>query len=55
MIPKGVMLHKSNKVDYTVVKFNWVISPLNYLGKVCEKVVTDMLADWREVYQVLHE
>lgn len=42
---KEVMLHRRNKIDYTVVKFYWVISHLKCLGKVCEKVPAEMLAD----------
>lgn len=31
-----------------------MISLLNCLGKVCKKVVTEMLAEWYEVNQVPH-
>lgn len=49
------MLRKSNKVDYTGVKTYQVISFLNCLGKVYEKVVAEVLADWYEVYHILYE
>lgn len=32
-----------------------MINLLNSLGKVYEKVAADMVADWYEVHQVLHE
>lgn len=49
------MLHKTNKVDYTVVKSHRVISLYNCLEKVCKKVAAEMLADWCEVHHILHE
>lgn len=49
------MLWKPNKINYTVVKLSSVISLLNCIGKVCEKVAADMLAYWCEVYNVLHK
>lgn len=31
------------------------MSLYNFLGKICVKVVADMLVDWCEVHSVLHE
>lgn len=44
-----------NKLDYTVVKSDHIISLLNFLGKVCGRVVADMLPKWCEVYHILHK
>lgn len=52
---KGVMLYKSNKLDFTTVNAYKVISLVNSLGKVCEKVVADMLVELFEINHVLHE
>lgn len=49
------MLHKPKKIDSTVRKSFRVIGILNCQGKVCEKVATDISADWYEVHNVLHE
>lgn len=49
------MLRKPNKVDYTTFKSYHVISFLNFLGKVCERVVADILSEWCEVSYILHE
>lgn len=51
---KGV-LRKPNKIDYTQVKSYRVISLLNCLEKVAEKVVAELLADWCERNNVLHQ
>lgn len=48
------MLSKPNRIDYIVGKSYQVISLPNRLGKVCEKVVAEMLADWCEVHHILH-
>lgn len=42
---KGVIICKQNKIDYVIVKSYQVISLLNCLGKVYEKVAAKMLAD----------
>lgn len=42
---KVIKLHKLNKIDYTVIKSYHVVSLLDWLSKVYEKVVVDMLAD----------
>lgn len=48
------MLRKPNKLDYTTVKCYEAISLLNYLKKVYEKVVADMLNDWCKINHVLN-
>lgn len=48
------MLDKPNKLDYTSVKVYRVISLLNCLGKVFEKLVADILAEWCEIIHLLH-
>lgn len=52
---KRVMLCKPNKVAYTVVKSYQVISCCKCLGKVCEKVGAEILADWWEIHHILYE
>lgn len=52
---KGVMLRKPNKIEYMVVKTYRVISLLNFLGKLCEKVAVKMIVDWCKVHHILHE
>lgn len=42
------------QMGYMSVKAYRVISLLNCLGKVCEKVVADILAKWCKVNHVLH-
>lgn len=51
---KEVLLSKPNNLYYTNVKAYIVISLLNCLGKVSEKVVADMLVEWYEVNHLLH-
>lgn len=48
------MLRKLNKLNYKNVKAYRVISPLTNLGKVCEKVFPNMLAEWCDVNHFLH-
>lgn len=52
---KGILLRKPNKLDYTLAKSYKVISLLNCLGKVTEKVATELLSDWCERENGLHE
>lgn len=52
---KGIMLQKPNTLDYTVIKSYCIISVLNCLGKTYKKVVANMLFEWCEVNQVLHD
>lgn len=49
------MLLNLNKVDNTTNKSYVEISFLNYLRKVCEKIVVDMLLEWFETGHELHE
>jgi hypothetical protein len=48
------MLCKPDKPDYTQIKAYQVISLLNCLGKVVEKVVADMIAAYYKAAEVLH-
>src|SRR5699024_4885584 len=43
-VAKGILLRKPNKLDYTAVKTYRVISLLNCLGKVVEKIAADAIA-----------
>ncbi len=52
---KGVLFEKSNKRDRTLVKSYRVITLLNCLGKVVEKVVAKQLSQFCEVNQKLHK
>lgn len=52
---KGVLLRKPNKIDHSQVKSYRVISLLNCLGKVAEKVVADLLSEWCESSGKLHQ
>jgi hypothetical protein len=45
---------KPDKPDYTQIKAYRVISLLNCLGKVVEKVVADMIAAYCKAAEVLH-
>jgi hypothetical protein len=51
---QGILLRKLDKSDYTQIKAYQVISLLNCLGKVVEKVVADMIAAYCEAAEVLH-
>jgi hypothetical protein len=53
-IAKGVTIPKPGKDDYSKVKSYRVISLLNCLSKVVEKVVAMMLIDHREWYGTFH-
>ena len=52
---KGVLLEKPNKRDRTLVKSYRVISLLNCLGKVVEKVVAEQLSQFCEANGKLHK
>lgn len=52
---KRVMLQKPNKIDYTVVKSDRVISFVNCLGKVYKRVAANILIDSGEVHHILCE
>ena len=51
---KGVLLRKPNKPDYSAVKPYRVISLLNCLGKVVEKIAADAIAHHCESTGVFH-
>ena len=52
---RGVLIEKSNKRDHTLVKFYRVISLLNCLDKVVEKLVAEQLSLFCEKYRKLHK
>ncbi len=52
---KGVLMEKPNKRDRTSVKSYRVISLLNCLGKVVEKLVARQLSEFCEAKGKLHE
>ena len=52
---KRILLEKPNKRDRTLVKFYWVISLLNFLGKVVEKVVAEQLLQFCKANGKLHK
>jgi hypothetical protein len=51
---KGVLLRKPNKPDYSQVKSYRVISLLNCLGKVVEKIAAEAISDHCEATGALH-
>ena len=53
-VAKGILLRKPNKPDYTAVKAYRVISLLNCLGKVVEKIAADAIAHHCETMGILH-
>jgi Reverse transcriptase (RNA-dependent DNA polymerase)/Endonuclease-reverse transcriptase len=52
---KGILLRKPNKSDYSIAKSYRVISLLNCLGKVAEKVAATAIANFCEANELLHE
>ncbi|ODM21122.1 hypothetical protein SI65_04175 [Aspergillus cristatus] len=54
-VAKGILLRKPNKPDYTAVKAYRVISLLNCLGKVVEKIAADAIAHHCETMGNTHE
>jgi Reverse transcriptase (RNA-dependent DNA polymerase) len=52
---KGILLRKPNKSDYSIAKSYRVISLLNCLGKVAEKVAATAIANFCETNELLHE
>ena len=52
---KGVLLEKPNKRDRSLVKSYRVISLLNCLSKVVEKLVAEQLAQFCEANEKLHK
>ena len=53
-VAKGTLLRKPNKPNYTAAKAYRVISLLNCLGKVVEKIAADSIAHHCETRGVLH-
>ena len=51
---RGVLLEKVGKRDWSLVKSHRVISLLNCLGKVVEKVVAGLLSEYCETFSKLH-
>ncbi|KAI7710683.1 hypothetical protein KC353_g9519, partial [Hortaea werneckii] len=54
-IAKGILLRKQGKPTYTVAKAYRVISLLNCLGKVVEKVAATWIASYCEKNEVFHQ
>jgi Reverse transcriptase (RNA-dependent DNA polymerase) len=54
-IAKGIILRKPNKPDYSIAKAYRVISLLNCLGKIAEKVAAIEIARFYEENKLLHE
>lgn len=52
---KEIILQKPDKLDYMTIKLYRMISLLKCLCKVCQEVMSDMLAEWYKVNNVLHE
>lgn len=52
---KGILLRKPGKPLYTLAKAYRVISLLNCLGKVAEKLVADLITDFAETQGLFHE
>jgi len=52
---RGVVIPKPNKPDYGIAKAYWVITLLNCLGKVVEKVAANAIAEQCERRQLLHD
>jgi len=50
----GAILPKANKPDYKLPKAYCIITLLNCLGKIAEKLVAKRLAYLCEVYNLLH-
>jgi Reverse transcriptase (RNA-dependent DNA polymerase) len=52
---KGILLRKPNKSDYSIAKSYRVISLLNCLGKVAEKVAATAITNFYEAKKLLHK
>jgi hypothetical protein len=53
-VARGILLQKPNKPDHTLVKAYRVISLLNCLGKIVEKLAAEAISTYCEGAQVLH-
>lgn len=51
---RGILLEKGGKRDLGLIRSYRVISLLNCLGKVVEKVVAEQLAQYCEIHHKLH-
>jgi hypothetical protein len=51
---KSILLWKPGKPNYTQVKAWRVISLLNCLGKIIEKLAAGLIVDWCEAQKALH-
>jgi hypothetical protein len=49
-----ILLRKSNKLDYIIDKNYRIICLLNYIGKVVEKVVVEIIAKLYERLELLY-
>lgn len=54
-IYKKVLLKKPNKRDHTLIKYYWVISFLNCLGKVIKKVIAKQLLQFCKANKKLYK
>ncbi len=52
---RGILLEKGGRRDFNLVKSYRVISLLNCLGKVVEKVVAGLLLEYCENFSKLHQ
>ena len=52
---RGILLEKGGKRDWTLIKSYRVISLLNCMGKVLEKVIAEQLSELSENFQKLHQ
>jgi hypothetical protein len=52
---KEILLRKLNKSDYSIAKSYRVISLLNCLGKVAEKVAATVIANFYKMNKLLHK
>jgi hypothetical protein len=50
----GAILPKANKLDYNILKAYRIISLLNCLGKISEKIIAKRLAYLSEKHSILH-
>lgn len=53
-IAKGILLRKANKADYTLVRAYRVISLLNCMGKIVEKVAAEAISEFCEATGALY-
>ena len=52
---KGILLRKSNKLDYSIPKNYRVINLLNCLKKIVKKIVVLVLSNFYEEKELLHK